>query len=39
MRGFVEPEVSLTRTAYRAFVLTALAMGATALGYFLAIRV
>ena len=37
MRRFVEPEiVSLTRVAYRAFLLTWLAMGATALGYYLA---
>jgi hypothetical protein len=37
MRGFAESEVDLTRIACRAFLLTALAMGATALGYFLAI--
>jgi hypothetical protein len=37
MRGLAESEVDLTRTACRAFLLTVLAMGATALGYFLAI--
>jgi|SwirhisoilCB1_FD_contig_31_16678949_length_352_multi_4_in_0_out_0_1 hypothetical protein len=37
MRGFAESEVDLTRIACRAFLLTLLAMGATALGYFLAI--
>jgi hypothetical protein len=37
MRGFAESEGDLTRTACRAFLLTLLAMGATAFGYFLAI--
>ena len=37
MRGFAESEVDLARIACRAFLLTLLAMGATALGYFLAI--
>ena len=37
MRGLIEPEVGLTRIAWRAFLLTGLAMGATALGYVLAI--
>lgn len=37
MRGFVGPEAHLMKIACRAYLLTALAMGATALGYLVAI--